>query len=34
LKYYTCKNFKESLGVEEEREEGDRKIIIPMNGTN
>jgi hypothetical protein len=25
LKFYTCKNFKESLGVKEEREEADKK---------
>jgi hypothetical protein len=24
LKFYTCKNFKESLGVKEKREEADK----------
>jgi hypothetical protein len=32
LKFYTCKNFKESFGVKEEREEADKKIAIPVNG--
>jgi hypothetical protein len=31
---YTCKNFKESLGVKEGREEADKKIAILVSGAH